>query len=413
MFVTDVAFSVCPLTLKIMNRAGKVLWRKSFGGISSRRVNSILVAALSCAVAASAQEGYWINSGGGSWASAGNWDPADGMAGGADNTAYFGFVREASIAPNAAFTLEGPQTIGNLCFIGQGGAGDWSLNAGSGGSLTLDATFEAPQVTVTSPSLQVTLNAAVAGGEGIQKVGPGTLVLAGNNTYSGKTLLSGGGLDVTGLIGNSGVEVAGGALTGTGVIMGPVVVGSGGVLSVGDSDVPLTINNSLTLLPGSTTRVSVNGSGQAAIQGLSSVTFGGTLVVTNLAGQLSMGQSFSIFGSAPAVGNFNAILPPPGPWQRWRFDPATGELSVVSSGSQPVFSSANLNGMNLVIQVTGGPPGSPCYIVASSDLDLPKAEWSRIATNTFDVTGNLTFTNNMSANGAGQLFLGPFVIPSP
>ncbi len=396
-----------------MSRATQLGKRRLSAGRRRLHALSFLLTALLCGGGASAQVGYWVSGQGGSWASAGNWDPADGIAGGADNTAYFGFVREASIAPNATFTLNSPQTIGNLCFIGQGGAGNWSFNAGSGGSLTLDATFEAPRIIVTSPSLQVTLNAAVAGGEGIEKVGPGTLVLAGNNSYSGKPLVRGGGLDVTGLIGNGGVEVAGGALTGTGVIMGSVVVDSGGVLSVGNSGGPLTINNSLTLLPGSTTRAVIDASGQAAIRGLSSVTYGGTLVVINLAGQLSLGQSFSIFGSAPASGNFSATLPPPGPWLRWRFDPATGALSVVSSGSQPVFSSATLSGMNLVIQVTDGPPGSPCYIIASSDLALPKVEWSRIATNTFDVSGNLTFTNNMSANGAGQLYLAALVIPSP
>jgi hypothetical protein len=192
-------------------------------------------------------------------------------------------------------------------------------------------------------------------------------------------------------------------------------MGSGGILSLGNPPGPLTISNSLVLLPGSTTIVSVNAaaSGHAMVQGLSSVTFGGTLLVNNLSGVLSPGQSFSIFGSAPASGNFSSILPPPGPWLRWRFDPATGQITVVSSASQPAFANVNLAGTSLVFQVTAGPPGSPCYIMACADLSQPRTAWTRIATNVFDMSGNFTFTNDFSANGAGQVFLAAFVIPSP
>jgi autotransporter-associated beta strand protein len=281
--------------------------------------------------------------------------------------------------------------------------------------LTLNSTFEQPEITVTSPSLQVTLNAVLAGPAGVEKDGPGNLALAANNTYSGQTLVNGGGLSVTGSLGTGGVEVANATLSGTGVIMGPVVVGSGGILSLGNSSGPLTISNSLVLLAGSTTFVTLNAAnaGHAAVQGLSSVTYGGTLVVSNLSGVLTLGQSFSIFGSAPASGNFTSIQPPPGPWLRWRFDPATGQISVVSSASQPTFSNVNLVGNSLVFGVTDGPPGSPCYIMASADLSLPKAAWTRISTNVFDVSGNFTSTNAINANGSSQLFLAAFVIPSP
>ena len=384
------------------------------GGKLSGRIIGVLLAGLLCAGGAAAQDGYWINGSGGSWAGAGNWDPADGIAGGADNTAYFGFGREASIAANASFTLDGAQSIGNLCFTTQGGPGSWSFSPGSGGSLTLDDTFGPPEITVTSSSLQVILNAVVAGEGGVEKDGAGTLVLAARNTYTGKTLVDGGGLNVTGSVGTGGLEVTGATLSGTGVIMGPVVIGSGGILSIGNAPGPLTINNSLVLLPGSTTMVTVNAAASGpAVQGLSSVTFGGTLVVSNLSGALSLGQSFSIFGSAPASGNFSAILPPPGPWLRWRFDPASGQITVVSSASQPAFSSVSLAGTSLVYQVTGGPPGSPCYIMATTDLSRPKTAWERIATNVFDMSGGFASTNDFSANGASQIYLEVFVIPSP
>jgi autotransporter-associated beta strand protein len=381
-------------------------------GLSIRGLIGVVgLASLFSASFVNAQDGYWVNSQGGSWSSASNWDPANGMAGGADNTAYFGFAREASLAPNASFTVNGAQAIGNLCFTTQGGASSWSFNQGSSGSLTLDTTFEAPEITVTSPSPQVSLNVLVAGRGGVEKDGPGVLVLAAQNTYSGQTLVTGGGLNVTGSIGTGGVAVNNATLSGTGVINGPVVIGSGGTLSLGNASVPLTINNSLVLLPGSTTSVSLNG--HPAVQGLTSVTYGGTLIVNNSSGALSLGQSFSIFGSAPTSGNFSSIQPPPGPWQRWRFNPATGQITVVSSASQPAFANVSVAGGNLVCQLTAGPPGSPCYIVATADLTQPITAWTRIATKVFDMSGNCTSTNDFSADGAGQMYLAAFVIPSP
>lgn len=407
--------SKLPLPLSTVNN-GTNSWKRWFlGGIAWGRMLPVLVATLFCAGEAAAQDGYWINSQGGSWASVGNWDSADGIAGGSDNTAYFGFAREASIASNSSITLDGSQTIGNLCFTTQGASGNWSFNPGSGGSLTLDNTFELPEITVASASLEVSLDVVLAGEAGVEKDGPGTLVLAAKNTYTGKTLVSGGGLNVSGSIGAGGVEVTTGTLSGTGVITGPVVMDSGSKLALGNLQGPLNISNSLTLLPGSTTIASVGSAspGNALVQGLSSVTFGGTLVLTNLPGWLSLGQSFSIFGSGPTSGNFSRILPPPGPWLRWRFEPATGQISVVSSASQPALANVNLSGTNLVVQVIGGPPGSTCYITASADLSLPKAAWTVIATNILDVSGNLNFTNAISANGSSQIYFAAFVIPSP
>lgn len=390
-------------------------WLWSFiAGKIKRRVDYVLWAALFCAEAAAAQDGYWINAGGGSWAGAANWDSADGIAGGADSTAYFGFGREAVISPNASFTLSGTQTIGNLCFTSPGGQGTWNFNPVSGGSLNLDATFGPPEITVTSPALQVVFNAAVAGTTGVEKDGAGTLVLAAQNTYSGQTQVKGGGLSVTGLVGAGGVSVANAALSGSGVILGPVVVGPGGILSLGNVPGPLTISNSLTLLPGSTTMLSLNAatSSPVAVRGLSSLVLGGTLRV-NLSGAVSLGQSFSIFGSVPSSGNFSRIQPPPGPWLRWRFDPATGAISVVSSASQPAFSKVNLAGSHLVCQLTAGPPGSPCYIISAASLSQPRTAWACIATNVFDVSGGFTATNDLNGLGAGPCFISAFVIPTP
>ena len=380
-------------------------------GISPGRVFLAFVCLFSCAGSADALDGFWVNDQGGNWSVSSNWDPANGVAGGADNTAYFGFAREASLGPNVSITVNGPETIGNLWFS-SAGPGNWSLDQVSGGSLTLVGTFGPPEVTVTPASLQVTINAVVAGNGGVEKDGAGTLDLAGQNSYSGGTLATAGGLIVDGLIGSGGVVATNATLGGSGVILGPVVIGPGAALLLGGGPGPLSISNSLVLLPGSTTVVA-GLSTNPLVQGLTSVRYGGTLVLSNLTGRFALGQSFSLFGSVSGTGNFSQIEPPPGPWLRWRFDPATGQAVVVSSASQPVTSGVSVSGNNLMVQFSSGPPSSPCYIIASPDLKAPKSAWTPIGTNVFDVSGNLTFTNCLSANGAGPVYLAAFVIPSP
>jgi hypothetical protein len=221
-------------------------------------------------------------------------------------------------------------------------------------------------------------------------------------------------LYVNGSLADGGVEVTNATLGGTGLITGPVIVASGGTLALGNSPEALTISNSLVLLPGSTTLVAFGASaGTPFVQGLSSITYGGTLMLNNLPGGLSLGQSFSIFGSVPGSGNFSSILPQPGPWMRWRFDPASGQISVVSSASPPVFGSVKLAAGQLAIQLTSGPPGSPCYVLSSPKLDTPLSAWTRIATNTFDVSGNCSLAIFPGTNAAGQCYVTTFIIPSP
>jgi autotransporter-associated beta strand protein len=383
-----------------------LLGRKSLWPIAC-----VFLSALACALRVNAQDGYWVNSSGGNWSNAGNWDAADGVAGGTDNTAYFGFGPEGSIAPNSSFTVDGPQTVGNLFFTTQGGSGNWTFNSGLDGSITLNNTFGPSEITVTTPGLQVNLNTALAGGNGVEKDGAGKLALGGANTYNGQTMVNGGGLEVNGSLASGGVDVNNGTLSGSGVINGPVVVNSGGMLSLNNSSGPLSINNSLVLNPGSTTVATIGGPGPL-VQGLSSVTYGGTLIV-NAPGNVLLGQSFSIFGSVPTSGNFSSIQPPPGPWMRWEFDPTSGRISVVSSASQPHFANVGMNGGKLAFQLSGGPPGAPCYILASTSLTLPMSAWTRVATNAFDVSGNCCPTNAVHMDGSGEVYLTAFIIPTP
>jgi len=150
-------------------------------------------------------------------------------------------------------------------------------------------------------------------GYNITKAGAGRLVLSGANTYSGNTTVSGGQLLVNGSIGSGAVTVQNTAtLGGDGSVSGNLTVQSGGKLAPGVSIGTLTASANVTLESGSTTEVEVNrGASPNAdqVQGIGTLTQGGTLSVINGGADLQVNDSFSLFGATTYGGQFAAISP--------------------------------------------------------------------------------------------------------
>jgi hypothetical protein len=97
------------------------------------------------------------------------------------------------------------------------------------------------------------------------------------------------------------------------------------------------------------------------VTGSSRLTYGGTLAVTNLAGEIAAGQSYTLFNAAQSSGNFSAITPAaPGPGLAWEFNPLTGVLRVVDQKS----SAADSRIANLSI-LTALSPADPLVIVGT------------------------------------------------
>jgi len=142
-----------------------------------------------------------------------------------------------------------------------------------------------------------------------------------------------------------------GMLTGSGTISGAVTNSAGSTLSPGASIGTLTIHSNLSLAGVTYMELNKQGGTNDRVQGLPSVNYGGTLVVTNIAGTLSAGDSFTLFSAASRSGNFSSIVNQTGnSGIALAFNPTNGVLSVISgTASYPTNLTFSRSGNTLSI----------------------------------------------------------------
>lgn len=257
-------------------------------------------------------------------------------------------------------------------------------------------TFASRTVQVTNTALTAFTGVISDGGlvYGLNLTGNGTLALNNNETYTGPTTNSGGTLLVNGQLPSSSVIVAtNGMLGGTGTISGPVTVQQGGGISAGSSQSigTLTINNSLTLLGGSTNRVKVNkgASTQDLVAVSGSVAYNGTLFATNLSGTITMSDTFHVFSAGSESGTFTNVIGTPGPGLAWSFNPATGILSVVQGvNTNPTNITFSVSGGNLNLSWPADHLGWSLEVETNSLAKGISSNWVRVAN-----SSNITSTN--------------------
>ena len=194
--------------------------------------------------------------------------------------------------------------------------GDGANTSSINGSMTNNATL------VFNVAGSLIYSDPISGTGSLIKTGPGTLRLDGSDYFSGS------------------LTVSNGTLGGNGVIAGPVVVQPNGVIAPGASIGLLTISNALTLSGTTVMQVNKTAATNDSIRGLTAVSYGGTLVVSNLGTAFAVGDSFKLFDAVSYSGAFTNLIPSaPGSALAW------DTSSLITNGTLLII--AGTNSVNL------------------------------------------------------------------
>ena len=231
---------------------------------------------------------------------------------------------------------------------------------------------------------------------GVTKSGAGTWTVTNISTTAATLTVSGGTLALNGTATVIDAIVnSGGTLAGNGTITSSATINPGGTLAPGISGLgTLTFNGDLMLAAGSTNIMELTKTGHTndvvAVTGV--LTNGGTLVVTNLSGALTAGDSFKLFSATGYSGSFAALkLPSLRTGLAWNSDGLTnGILSVVATAPPQFSAITRLSDGNFQFQGTGA-AGVTYELDAATNL-APAVIW------------DLVMSAEANDNGQFQLF---------
>jgi autotransporter-associated beta strand protein len=320
----------------------------------------------------------------GNWAVSGNNDYAGGTTvdtiqstalGVGSDTAFgsgpitFTSFGSAFRADNGARTLANNIVLQTGAYFGVGGRNDLTLN----GSVDLSGAAAAQTFNVMSLGT-TTINGVIQNSiGGINKNGPGVLVITAGNTYSGTTTVNAGTLIVNNSTGS-----------GTGSGSGAVIVNAGAILggngTIGDgSPVPVMVNPGGVIRPGP----SLSAIGNLLVSSASNVAFspGSTLQVN--------------VGASPTVG---------------------GKLTISDGGTVDLSGLSAATPMNLYLTNIGGLTSTPYSLIVMDAGPTPILfPGSGFNANLFNLTANFGFAAPPSITNpsAGRIVLNFTPVPEP
>jgi autotransporter-associated beta strand protein len=272
----------------------------------------------------------------------------------------------------------------------------------------------------------LTISGAISGDGSLTKNGATAMVLTGNNTYTGDTIINTGALRIGGnaTIVSSNIIIAAGAtltatgrvdatftlganqtLSGNGVINGQLTTLAGSTISPGISGVgALTVSNAVTLGGTNSFDLDQDNKTNDVLNVNAGVTYGGTLNLTTLTSALTNGASFKLFKALSYGGSFASITPaPPGSGLTWNTAAlSSGIIAVTNNGvvtaptTNASITSVQMVGTNIVIHGTNNNVPNTSFkwvVLTSTNIALPFSSWTPVVTNSFTQGGTFDYTN--------------------
>jgi autotransporter-associated beta strand protein len=379
------------------------------------------IALIATAGLAHAANGTWSVDADGLWSAEANWSGGT-VADEVGATANFSTV---NITEDRTVSLDSPRTVGALVFADASTPSHgWTLdnNASPTNVLTLEQTTGVPTITVNNlgAGKETNISLSLAGTQGLNKGGVGTLVLSGNNTISGpvSVLASSNGvmrLDSGGVLNATTLDVAS---PGTNSFTNQLAVAGG----------TLTVSGVTTLRAGSTTRygVIVINSGTANFNGgLEGSNATAPALFRVNGGNVSM-ASYKGFRSAAAADDFSQGFIAAGGSTTITGDAVVadganfGAMSieggtVAVGGSMTLFGPNQSNTRTVSLRVTGGglkvanSSNGLVFLTKSSAGNIVNATFSGGTSTIEKITMAAAGVNNGTMNltlSGGNLYLG-------
>ena len=385
----------------------------------------------------------WTGAISGSWSDAGNWDAVNGAPTAAVSgvVLFFGSATTLSMVDDivglnvdalnfsaSGYTLSG--TTGGIVLNLTGLGGNPAISDSAGGNI-LSATnlsinlLAASQISVGAGS--DTISAAIGGSFGINKLGSGTLVLAGQNTYTDVTTISAGTIKL---------GAAGTAPNGPlGTTAGGTIVASGATLDLNGISLanaePLTISGAGVGGIGALT----NSSGTAATYGgllalgadASIIAGAGNILLTNAGTINGTGFNLTLSGTATGctlasiinTGTGSVTKNGTGTWIVSGANTFTGAVNLnagvfatpsfaVNGTAQPLGKGTAVNFNGGTLRAINTPAGSlanwaPTLTFGASGGTIDTSTFFVFFGGTFAGSGQMTVINSTGANAAWVL----------
>jgi len=186
-------------------------------------------------------------------------------------------------------------------------------------------------ISIGNNNANTTYSGAMSNSGSVTKIGTGTLTLSGVNTYSGGTTNAGGTLLINGSVVGDLEVLSGATLGGSGSIGGNVNLQSGATLALTQDNTVtnLSVGGNLSLVGNTVVKLDKSQSPSNDVVNVAgTLSYGGTLTITNVGPSLAVGESFRAF-PAGGTGSFT-VQGSAGAGKGFLFN--DGVISVVSAG---------------------------------------------------------------------------------